>query len=221
MAKATATSQSSHVRSSAILCVYPNVFATADHLGRLSAAVRFDPEHGRQGNVHFVGAQLTRRPRKGFIRNAQNEKGIRQTLYDVTVTHSLAVQRLPHTDFFKRQIKDGALIPADAATAKLANVQFVEPQKALDNAREKLVAELNTIHPEETVDSFVAKWPKFTIGASSQTADKIPEVKPMPPKVDTNATPNDAEVASDGKAQNVGAAPSKEDEAAKGQEEGA
>jgi hypothetical protein len=185
--------QSAHVRSSALLCVYPNVFAVADHLGRLSAAVRFDPDHGRQGSVHFVGAQVNRRPREGFIRTARNEKGVRQTIFDVTVKHSLKVQKLPHSGFFKRQIKDGSLIPADEATARLAGVKFVDPPKALEQARKKLIDELLTMHSEEVVNRFAAAWPKFTLGDQPQTDDKPAPRKPPPANEDVDAVPTDAD----------------------------
>ncbi len=181
------------MRSSAVLCVYPNVFAVADHRGRLSAAVRFDPDHGRAGSVHFVGAQMKKRPVAGFVRNAQNEKGVRKTIYDVTIAHSIDIQRVPHTDFFKRQIKDGALMPADEATARTVGVKFVEPQKALELARERLIAELLTLHPQEVVDGFVAKWPKFEIGRQPQANDKSTPTTSTTPKEDSAPIPSDGD----------------------------
>lgn len=157
--------QNAHTRSKNLLCVFPNVYAAVDHLGRLSGAVRFDPEHGRSGSIHFVGATVTRTPIEGFVRTEQREKGARQTMYDTTVQHSLEEVQVPHTDFFVRQIRDGSLIPANVATAQTAKVKFVEPALALAAKREQQIKELLTQFDQPTVDEIVAGWPNYAIGS--------------------------------------------------------
>lgn len=153
-----------HARSNTILVVYPNVFAAVDHQGRLSAAVRYDPEHGKPGVVHFIGAEMRRSPRDGLVRNSMKERGFRQTMYDTTFEHSLEEQRVPHTDYIKRQVRDGSLIPANAETARLCNVKFVDPSVALNNARDKLVQEVKTLYGEDVAASWSEKWPFYRVG---------------------------------------------------------
>ncbi len=183
--------QIAHARSNTILVVYPNVYAAADHLGRLSAAVRYDPDHGKAGVVHFVGAEMQRMPRQGLIRDELKERGVRQTMYDTTFKHSLEQQRVPHTDYIKRQIRDGSLIPANEETARLGGVKFVEPSAALEKAREKLHKELVTLYGETIANEWASKWPLYRIGeqkAEPETtnveAQKTPNALPQPISTD-------------------------------------
>lgn len=163
--------QIAHARSSAVLVVYPNVYAVADHLGRLSAAVRYDPDHGKSGVVHFVGVEMQRTPRPGFVREELKERGVRQTIYDTTFKHSLEQQRVPHTDYIKRQIRDGSLIPANEETARLGGVKFVDPNTALAQAREKLHKEMVTLYGEAIADEWAANWPIYRIGEQKESAE--------------------------------------------------
>lgn len=163
--------QIAHARSNAILVVFPNVYAAADHLGRLSAAVRYDPDHGKPGVVHFVGAEMQRTPREGLIRNELKERGVRQTMYDTTFKFSLTEQRIPHTDFNKRQIRDGSLIPANAETARLGGVKFVDPNTVLAQAKEKLIKELVSLYGEEVANEWSSKWPPYRICGERHPAE--------------------------------------------------
>lgn len=184
-----------HTRSSAILTVFPNVYAAADHLGRLSGAVRYDPDHGKVGVVHFVGSTMQRTPRKGLIRNENKERGVRQTMYDTTFDFQLDEQRIQHTDYNKRQIRDGSLIPANAETARLGGVRFVDPNIALAEARRKLVQELVSLYGEDVANEWSSKWPPYRIGEEERSTEPTRETTVEPVDKETEVEDVDGESA--------------------------
>jgi hypothetical protein len=85
-------------------------------------------------------------------------------MYDTTVEHVLREEKVPHTDFFVRQLRDGALIPGNEETARIAKIRFVDPTIALAQKREDAITELRTIHPPNMVEEIVDGWPAFEIG---------------------------------------------------------
>jgi hypothetical protein len=215
-------------RSRALLRVTSNPYNAYDHEGRLAGAVRYDPEHGRRGEIHFVDAiltttlleQRTQEVTRGGIdyreplRNPDPATARTQPfvvgeadLRDHTVQHLLAGESLPHTDYHMQQIRDGALLPIDEATHRLAfgvgknKPAFVPVNEALAAARTALVARWEAEYPE--VD--VPEWPELThtppvppggapapvVSKASPAAPPSPapaEEAPVPPALPANPT---------------------------------
>lgn len=158
-----------HPRSKQMLSVYPNPYVL-DHEGRLSGVVRYDPDHGRRGEVHFVGAT----PNKG-ITDAVNKAGHperklgggRHTRFDVTHAFEMWPHPLPHTDYFVAQVKAGGLIAANEYTAKLAGQSFIPAKDRLDEMKARAIAQFVAEYgeaPDETA------WPDVTPYPSQDAA---------------------------------------------------
>lgn len=212
------------LRSRTILRVIANPFFAYDHQGRLCAAVRYDPEHGRPGEIHHIDALLTttvvehrteqkqigavtyRVPLRaedgtpGVLRPgmAKPERAIQvggDDVRDHTVEHLLEGASLPHTDYHVFRIRDGALLPIDKATHRLAfgpKVPFQEPSAALLAAKATLIAQWKAEYPDEEVPD----WPdrvyppaaapagEPTTSAARPSPDKgaaAPSVRSLPP----------------------------------------
>lgn len=179
-------------RSPALLQVIPNIYKTYDHKGRLSAAVRFDPQAGRPGEIHHVGSVVTTTvlESRGEIQERQGVKfspDPRGDVRETTVLHALEIEEIPNTEHHLRMLRDRALLPVNFATARLARLatkpeDFVPPGKALIAARAELVAKWNSEYPEEEAPL----WP--TVEELDLSA--IEPQKPAPAAPAAPAAPN-------------------------------
>lgn len=167
-----------------MLRVIGNPFIAFDHLGRLSGVVRYDPLHGRPGEIHFVDAALTttiveKRSETKVIRGVSFRAPLKNPnatgdgdrflagdadVRDHVATHLLEGTALPHTDYFVSRILEGALIPIDEAThkvvygARAGGKAYQDPNAALAASRLALIAEWKATYPEEEVP----EWPLLT-----------------------------------------------------------
>lgn len=181
-----------------MLRVRPNPFLCYDKDGRLTGAVRYDPDHGRPGEVHHVGARLRQpivadlnqktAPARGTApvgaSDRDRERGqtpyvarnVLDPLRQVEVTYQISVTEIPHTDHHVRMLRDRALLADDEKTAKLANIPFVPFEEALRAARERLEEDWAANNPEEdlpdwpTVEELLGTPPAAPVKTSAKTA---------------------------------------------------
>lgn len=97
-------------------------------------------------------------------------------------------ETIPNTGYYRDRIQEGALIPADAETAKLAGVPFVEPAQALALARETAIAAFNAANGPLAFESAQPEpepLPEHSAGSASvpepQTARKPARSKDAAP----------------------------------------
>lgn len=171
------------LRSKAQLKVYPNPYAALDGQGQPVGTVRHDPQHGRKGVVHYVGADLAFRVRtadenagrRGAIRirdtTFPTSQG-RQLLRETVITYRLGKPAtIEHTDYHVQRLQQGELLPADAATAKIAAVAWVEPQEALDAAREGKGLYGRELVAWQANTGELPEVPRFLLGVAPEPPD--------------------------------------------------
>jgi hypothetical protein len=155
------------LRSQTPLLVYPVPFTALDARGMPAAAVRFDPQTGRANEVHFIGCDREHR----LVERRKRAEG-RQSVYASTFRYDLAPQAITHTDYHVQRIRHGELIAADAATARIAGVPFVQPVTAFERARYAAIrrweAEYGTPPP-------VDQWPSLRLVTPD---DDLPSTAP-------------------------------------------
>lgn len=150
-----------HPRSKRLLSVYPNPYVL-DHNGRLSGVVRYDPDHGRRGEVHFVGATQNKGIASGADKAGHPERklgGGRHTRFDVTHTFEMWPHPVPHTDYFVAQVKANGLVAADEYTAKLAGQSFIPAEERLLELKARAIAVFTAEYGQPPDES---EWPNVT-----------------------------------------------------------
>lgn len=128
-----------------MLRVATNPYLHVDHLRRPCASCPADPKDPRYFDAAkdrnlevrgWVGARLAGDPpllRKGGGRGAGPADP--SPRHDVTFEFRFATFEIPETRFYLDRIREGALLPADEATAKAAKVRFVPVEQAREAAR--------------------------------------------------------------------------------------
>lgn len=189
-----------HPRSKRMLSVYPNPYVL-DHEGRLSGVVRYDPDHGRRGEVHFVGATQNKGIASAADKAGHPERklgGGRHTRFDVTHTFEMWPHNLPHTDYFVAQVKAGGLVAADEYTAKLAGQSFIPAKNRLDEMKARAIAQFTAEYgeaPDETEWPDVTPYPSQSEALAASATKPVEEASPpaaMPLIVPKISTPSAA-----------------------------
>jgi hypothetical protein len=140
--------------SKAALVVVINPFASPlDEQGRPCTIVQFDPDHTPAGTIRRIGCSLDRAPLKD-ARKPGNGRGSpsQYPRFDTRVIYDLGAKPLPHSVYHVGLIREGALLPADEASARLCGVPFVPPEQALAKALRAAVAAWLLDHHGESVD---------------------------------------------------------------------
>lgn len=91
-------------------------------------------------------------------------------------TFATEPESIPCTGYYRDRIREGALIPADAESAKLAGVPFIEPAQALALARETAIAAFNAANGPLAFESMQPEpepLPEPSAGSAS-----VPEPQP-------------------------------------------
>ena len=141
--------------SEAALMVVPNPFASPlDAKGNPVAFVAFDPEHLPRGTIRYIGSTLDRDVKKPRNIEALRDSGNQRqySRVETTIRHDLTPTPIVHSDYHQRLVKQGALVAADAATARLCGVKFVPPNEVLEASITARIAEWCSDHPGETID---------------------------------------------------------------------
>jgi hypothetical protein len=117
---------------------------------------------------------------------------------------------LPHSDYFVQQIKAGALVPADEATAKLAELSWLPPAERLALLKQAEIARFVAAYgepPDESAWPDVTPYPdEATARAKSQPAPAetatTTATEPAPtPLIVPTTTPSAAAPAAEGSVQ--------------------
>jgi hypothetical protein len=128
------------------LRVYPNPYVHLDHEGRPAGACPVDPAHQPDRRA-WVGASLDR---EKTVITDEPQAGERRSPTQVTVfAFACEVQELPASAYYLDRLRDGELIAADAATARMAGVAFIPPRTALACARERAELAWRALYGDE------------------------------------------------------------------------
>jgi hypothetical protein len=177
------------LRSHETLLVYAVPFSALDANGMPAGAVRYDPATGRVNAVHFIGCARHHR----LVERRRRNEG-RQSVYATSFRYDLAPEAITHTDYHVQRIRHGELIPANAATAKIAGVPFVAPTTAFERARYVAIRNWEQQYGSPPP---VDRWPELRLvvpedGAcepTSRAAVAVPvSVVPAPAPVQVRAT---------------------------------
>lgn len=125
----------------ATLRVLPNPFSALDAEGMPAGAVRYDPDVGRPGVVHFVGAEMVREvlDEEAFKGNRERQPRFRRRRTRFTWSQAPVV--IPATKYHVERVRAGELLPADKDSARVCRVWFVEPARALAAARDRAITD--------------------------------------------------------------------------------
>jgi hypothetical protein len=121
-----------------LLSVLPNPYHALGPTGLPAGAVMFEPDPGGFSSAShrgYVGASIDTKSTvvrdvlaPGDIRSARQD-----TFYTFDTHHPVAV---PISTYYFERLREGSLVAADARTARLAGVKFVEPDEAIAATRE-------------------------------------------------------------------------------------
>lgn len=116
------------------LRVYGNPYSYLDHKGRAVGVCPCDPVgHTSMTDRRWVGASLDHANCSGTHRPPGD---IRAPVTKVTFLHHEDEQVVPMTHYYLDRIREGSLIAADADTAALAGMTFLDPETAFDAHRD-------------------------------------------------------------------------------------
>jgi hypothetical protein len=124
------------MKQPAYLRVLPNPFAALDANGMPSGAVRYDPEVGRPGVVHYIGVEVERKP---IDDKANLQRAPREQHREVTYVWAQRPVEIPATAFHVDLVRTGQILAADQPTARACKIWFVDPAKALEQARAQAI----------------------------------------------------------------------------------
>lgn len=115
------------------LSVYPNPYIAVDHEGYPAGACPCDmPEHVGMTTRKWVGAELDIDQTQLLEQLSAEERLYRNPRQRTRFKFELGEPTsLPVTHYYIDRIRGGELIAANADTARLGGVEFVEPRKAL------------------------------------------------------------------------------------------
>ncbi len=170
--------------------VFPNPWHTLDHNGLPCGTVPFDPVHGG-GARRWVGASIAsavpenkpktlmqKRMKSGNVARLMSEEEIIHPRWSFELTEPTLLPAIP---YYLGAIRTGELIAADAETAALAGVKFVERDAALLAAFKAGVARHEREHLT-TLD--VSRWPEsLNLSAVRTDAPVSGSAKPAAPPV--------------------------------------
>lgn len=161
------------MKPNATLLVLPNPYFALDANGMPACAVRYDPERGRPGVVHFVGAEMIKQvvdtPENRRREPRFQRRTTRYTWSQVPIT-------IPNTPLHIGYVRSGALLAVDRATARECGIWFVEPGKAIAQTKAREIAAWRASHGEDppTADWPDAVKPKAANAAPAENREDAP-----------------------------------------------
>ncbi len=143
------------------LSVFPNPYLALDHDGYPAGACQTDRmEHVGETVRSWVGAAIDEKQTFHTEKLSTFEQAFRFPTQQTRFRFDLVnPTMLPVTQYYRDRVRDGELIPADAVTAKLCEVPFVEPREALAKAKAAAIADWRARYQEapELVDALDPK----------------------------------------------------------------
>jgi hypothetical protein len=136
--------------SQKILQVVINPFAVPlNHKGQPVTVVQYDPEESG-GATRFIGTifQHTTLTKRTSVMVGKQRVQAQQDRIAATPIYDLSPQRIVDTTHHRQCLRDGSLLPADAATARLVGVPFEAPEVVIARSRDERIAEWVAQHEE-------------------------------------------------------------------------
>lgn len=160
-----------------ILRVKTNPFHSVGPEGQPSGVVPADP--GVDPTTRsLVGATIDRE-RTVITKAADLRDELRHSVQETRYVFEDGVIELPYSAYYARRIQDGELLAADAQTAILAGVQFVDPEVTRAKAKEAARIAFDEVAGPGAFDienpSTVAPVATETASKSAQSAKKEAE----------------------------------------------
>jgi hypothetical protein len=157
------------------LKVLPNPFYALDADGMPSCHVREDPFAGRKGVVTFIGVQVLKEVLTGDAApegNAQREPHLQRR--STRFVWAQAPVEIAPTEYHRDQVRAGAILAADKATAQACRIWFVEPAAAIAQTKKREIAAWVASHGEDPpVDEWdAAVGPQKPVEAAPVVAEK-------------------------------------------------
>lgn len=118
------------------LSVFANLYSHVDEQGRPQGALPWDP-HGHNPDRGWVGARLEAvqiKPAR-TVKVGNAVLTLEEAEYERTLVFDHEPTTLPETPYYLAALRRGELVAADEATAKMAGLKFVDPEKALADAK--------------------------------------------------------------------------------------
>jgi hypothetical protein len=136
--------------SQKLLLVVINPFAVPlNHKGQPVTVVQYDPEESG-GATRFIGTTFqheTLKKRPSVMVGKQRVQA-QQDRIAATPIYDLSPQKIVDTTHHRQSLRDGSLLPADAATARLVGIPFEAPEIAMARSRDERIAEWVAQHEE-------------------------------------------------------------------------
>ena len=124
------------------ISVVVNPYHALDADGMPATLVMMDPQHGRPGQVQFIGANITHNPDAGDKRLPMWRRRAKVVKFMPNPI------KIALSAYHKEQVAVGALIVADEESAKACGVKFEPVRDVLDAAAKKAAAEFEKLHEE-------------------------------------------------------------------------
>lgn len=114
---------------SSTLLVVPNPYCALNAKGEPDGKIKRDPSVDKAGG--FVGATLT----KGKTVKKYPKGDLRSNVYEFSLSFSADPVSVPSTEYYRKKVRSGELLAADAKTAGECAVKFVPVEQALSEAK--------------------------------------------------------------------------------------
>lgn len=156
------------------LKVYANPYHQLDHLGRPSCVLPFEPEGDGVRTFdarRFVGATLKAKVLEKFPPGDP-----RQNVQENTFEFSDEPTTVKATAYYLGALRRRELIPADAETARYANVKYVDPSELLEKLRAEAVLYWEKVEKhEETSEKAPDHLTGHSFGPMKDRVKKVAE----------------------------------------------
>jgi hypothetical protein len=126
------------------LRVLPNPYAALDGYGRPAGIVPCDP-HEHTPDRRFVGAHIA----DVVVHDDFPSHELRSNRQDTRWGFATEPVEIPRTHYYVERLREGALFPADEATARMAGIPFESPAKRLEKAKAAALAQWVAHYGEE------------------------------------------------------------------------
>jgi hypothetical protein len=121
-----------------LLSVLPNPYHALGPTGQPAGVVMFEPDPGGFSSASwrgYVGARIDEK--NTVVRDVLALGDIRSARQDTAYTFDTHTPvAVPISPYYLERLREGSLLAADARTARIAGVKFVDPGEAIATARD-------------------------------------------------------------------------------------